>query len=408
MVDGMLSHARPTFFEFFAGGGMARLGLGNRWQCLFANDICKEKAASYRAVFGDRELHVGDVAALDAAALPGAPSLAWASFPCQDLSLAGAGAGLAGSRSGTFKPFWKLICSLAAEDRAPKLVVLENVAGTLASHGGADFAFLLESFSAAGYCAGAFILDAVHFLPQSRPRLFIVGVHSSLRVPGKCVRSGPEDPWHPAQLRSAHAALPTRLRASWLWWNMPGPSAAPAVLENLLEPDGAVDWHSAAETAHIVSLMAPRHLQKLESARRTGRRMVGTIYRRTRQGAQRAEVRFDQVAGCLRTPGGGSSRQTVIIAERDRVRSRLLSPREAARLMGVPDSYPLPERRNSAYHLFGDGVAVPVAAWLSEWLLLPMLQAPASRPASTPAVETRYLAAMQDRSHKGSERGSRT
>src|SRR5215472_7961306 len=115
----MPSHARPTFFEFFAGGGMVRIGLGNRWQCLFANDICPEKAASYRAVFGGRELRVGDVAALDSAALPSSPSLAWASFPCQDLSLAGAGAGLAGARSGTFKSFWKLICSLAAEDRAP-------------------------------------------------------------------------------------------------------------------------------------------------------------------------------------------------------------------------------------------------------------------------------------------------
>jgi DNA (cytosine-5)-methyltransferase 1 len=333
--------------------------------------------------------------------LPGLPSLAWASFPCQDLSLAGAGAGLAGARSGTFKPFWKLICSLATEDRAPKLIVLENVAGTLTSHGGADFAFLLDSFSAAGYRAGALILDAVHFLPQSRPRLFVIGVCSSLHIPGECVRSGPEEPWHPAALRSAHAALPPDLRARWLWWNLPVPSNAPPQLEGLLEPDAAVEWHSAAQTAHIVSLMASRHLQKLESARHARRRMVGTVYRRTRQGVQRAEVRFDQVAGCLRTPGGGSSRQTVMVVEGDRVRSRLLSPREAARLMGVPDSYPLPQRRNSAYHLFGDGVAVPVAAWLSEQLLLPLLQASAARPASTPAVETRYLAAMQDRSHKG-------
>jgi DNA (cytosine-5)-methyltransferase 1 len=63
----------------------------------------------------------------------------------------------------------------------------------------------------------------------------------------------------------------------------------------------------------------------------------GRIVRKT----QRAEVRFDDISGCLRTPAGGSSRQTVLIVEGKQVRSRLLSPREAARLMGVPDDYPL-------------------------------------------------------------------
>jgi DNA (cytosine-5)-methyltransferase 1 len=70
--------------------------------------------------------------------------------------------------------------------------------------------------------------------------------------------------------------------------------------------------------------------------------MVGGVYKRTRQDeegnrAQRAEIRFDDMAGCLRTPVGGSSRQSIMIVEGDSVRSRLLAPREAARLMGLPD-----------------------------------------------------------------------
>ncbi|MFZ0787422.1 MAG: DNA cytosine methyltransferase, partial [Candidatus Acidiferrales bacterium] len=67
------------------------------------------------------------------------------------------------------------------------------------------------------------------------------------------------------------------------------------------------------------------------------------------------------------------SRQTVILVEKGRVRTRLLSPREAARLMGVPDSYPLPSAYNDAYHLFGDGVAVPVVSWLENHLLWPLV-----------------------------------
>lgn len=64
--------------------------------------------------------------------------------------------------------------------------------------------------------------------------------------------------------------------------------------------------------------------------------------------AQRAEVWFDDMVGCLRTPPGGSSRQTILIAEGDKTRSRLISARETARLMGLPDSYFLPERYNDA------------------------------------------------------------
>ena len=87
------------FFEFFAGGGMARMGLGPRWECAFANEWCPRKAAAYRACFGDSALRVCDVADLTPQDLPGTPALVWASFPCQDLSLAGNGAGLRGDRS---------------------------------------------------------------------------------------------------------------------------------------------------------------------------------------------------------------------------------------------------------------------------------------------------------------------
>jgi DNA (cytosine-5)-methyltransferase 1 len=91
---------------------------------------------------------------------------------------------------------------------------------------------------------------------------------------------------------------------------------------------------------------------------------------------QRAEVRFDGLAGCLRTPRGGSSRQLIVVVDGERVRTRLLSAREAARLMGLPDSYALPRAATSALHVAGDGVAVPVVRWLSAELLQPLLSRP--------------------------------
>jgi DNA (cytosine-5)-methyltransferase 1 len=367
-----------TFYEFFAGGGMARIGLGSGWRCIFANEWCDKKAASYQAHFGGDELRVDDVANLSVQDLPGVPTLVWGSFPCQDLSLAGSGAGLKGERSGTFKPFWNLISEMVSLKRAPKIVALENVVGALTSHGGRDFTIIVDSLAQAGYRVGALVVDAVRFLPQSRPRLFIIGVHATATVPMALTTPVPDEVWRTRSLLEAHSRLPERLRDAWLWWTLPLPNVHVTPLNEMIEdePTG-VEWHTPEQTARLISLMSPLHLEKLDKARRLGKRIVGTVYKRTRPDedgvrVQRAEVRFDQVSGCLRTPVGGSSRQVIVLVEGKRIRSRLLSPREAARLMGVPEEYPLPLNYNEAYHLFGDGLAVPVVSWLEKHLLRPI------------------------------------
>lgn len=361
---------------------MARAGLGPHWQCLFANDFDPKKAASYAANWGTDHLHVGDVATLTTADLPGMADLAWASFPCQDLSLAGAGAGLKGERSGTFWPFWKLIKALDDEGRAPRLVVLENVCGALSSHGGKDFAAIGSALSGSSYRFGAVVINAVHFLPQSRPRLFIIGVRKSSPIPRHLVAEGPQPQWHPSALVEAYGKLSKRAQSAWEWWHLPAPPPRTSILADLVEDEShGVTWHTASETQKLLGMMNPLNLAKVEAAKKAGGRKVGTIYKRTRadgpngEKVQRAEIRFDDVAGCLRTPVGGSSRQTIMVIEGRRVRSRLLSPREAARLMGLPDTYVLPKNYNDAYHLAGDGVAVPVVRFLAEHVLEPLLTA---------------------------------
>ncbi|MFM7460079.1 MAG: DNA cytosine methyltransferase, partial [Burkholderiales bacterium] len=103
-----MTNTPHTFYEFFAGGGMARAGLGARWECLFANDFSAKKAESYVANWGAKDLLVEDVNRLTTKHLPEHADLIWGSFPCQDLSLAGAGAGLDGERSGSFQNPQKL------------------------------------------------------------------------------------------------------------------------------------------------------------------------------------------------------------------------------------------------------------------------------------------------------------
>src|SRR5580692_3949033 len=158
--------AKRTYLEFFCGGGMARAGLGDAWRCLFANDFDPRKARAYAENWGAAELRCADVARLASADLPGGADLAWASFPCQDLSLAGAGAGLAGARSGAFWGFHALMKSLGEEGRAPRMIALENVVGALTSNGGADFVEICRALRRLGYVFGALTIDAAHFLPQ--------------------------------------------------------------------------------------------------------------------------------------------------------------------------------------------------------------------------------------------------
>ncbi len=385
LVTGMTQF---TFVEFFAGGGMARAGLGEKWRCLFANDFDQKKVSTYEANWGAGDIKNGDVASLTLADLPSTlVDLAWASFPCQDLSLAGGYRGLGGerdnarTRSGTFWPFWKLMRGLVQADRAPRTIVLENVYGCLTSHGGKDFAAIASALVDSDYNFGAAVIDAAHFVPQSRPRVFFIAVRRGDAIPSSLVAPGPQAGWHPAALNNAHAGMTTEAKRNWVWWDIGLPAPRTSTFSDLLEdiPTG-VKWHASAHTQYLIELMTPLNRRKVARAMTLGRRTVGAIYRRTRPDEngtkrQRAEVRFDDIAGCLRTPAGGSSRQTILVVEGETLRSRLLSPREAARLMGLSDDFRLPARYNDAYHVCGDGVCAPVVGHIAAALLEPLLRA---------------------------------
>jgi DNA (cytosine-5)-methyltransferase 1 len=378
-----MSRAPFRFYEFFAGGGMARAGLGADWHCLFANDHDPAKTGAYRANWGAGDLIEADVWNINLDSLPGQADLVWASSPCQDLSLAGHRAGLSGQRSSAFWGFWRLIEGLDDQGRAPSLMVIENVVGLLTSRGGEDFATICQALAERGYLFGALEINAGHFVPQSRPRLFLVAT----RADGNALSNREPGPWHGASTRLAADRLPPALKSHWRWWHLPQPQARNENLAALLEPDHHVPWHTDAQTQTLLSLMAPLHRRRLDQAmaqaRTEGQRKVGTLYRRTRQeqgrSQQRAEVRFDGLAGCLRTARGGSSRQTVVVLDpaldEKAIRTRLVSPREGARLMGLIDDYVLPKSAAAALTLVGDGVAVPVVAFLERHLLRQMAKA---------------------------------
>jgi len=393
-----LAQADFNFYEFFAGGGMARAGLGLRWQCIFANDFDIKKSVTYNDNWGAGIMLTKDVGKVEPKEVPGKADLIWASFPCQDLSLAGMGAGLKGNRSGTFWPFWNLVRRLIELKRGPKLVVLENVYGTLTSHGGKDFTAIADALAESGFKFGAMVIDAVEFVPQSRPRLFIVAAAKGVALPPNVLSPEATLHWHPKALQAARLQLKGKAKDQWVWWKLPAPPRRNTKFADLVEENpSSVSWHTPQETAKLLSMMSGINREKVEAAKKSGQLLVGTVYKRTRlddkdEKVQRAEVRFDDVAGCLRTSSGGSSRQSILIVKGDEIRSRLLSSREAARLMGLPDEYKLPKSYNEAYHLAGDGLVVPVVRYLAEHLLEPVLEhnKPADANVSSRAVRAEH------------------
>lgn len=354
------------FAEFFAGIGLVRMGLERSgWQCEFANDIDPKKLEMYRAQFPLVQEHfvLGDIRNLDIRSLPEV-DLATASFPCTDLSLAGARAGLAGEHSSALWPFLEVLHKI--ERMRPRLVLLENVPGFLTSHKGADFKSALSALNRLGYSTDAVVIDACHFVPQSRPRLFVIGVYEPHLLQVKERSATPS--FYESQHRPAALARFILDNPDIGWKLRRLPNLPPLknnlgeVLENL--PMGAPEWWSPERADYLLSQMSPRHSVLAQQMISSDEQSFGTVFRRVRNGKSMAELRVDGVAGCLRTPKGGSGRQILFVAGQGKYRARLLTARECARLMGA-DDFNITVPLNQALFGFGDAVCVPVIDWLA-------------------------------------------
>jgi DNA (cytosine-5)-methyltransferase 1 len=374
-----------SYYEFFAGGGMVRAALGSGWTCTFANDFDSMKARVYSENWGDDELTVDDIHDIGTKDLPGRADLAWASFPCQDVSCAGNGMGLGQerappkTRSATFWPFVALMRELKQKRRAPKLVVVENVVGLLTTNGGAAFKSVAKALSKLGYRFGAIIIDARYFVPQSRPRVFIVAVAKGVVVPSAIKGSEPKEPWHPESVLKSFRSLPPKVAKNWIWFDLGKAPTLGTKLADVILKDSDSQWHTQRETKRLISLMSDINLEKLRDAKRSGRRQIASLLLRMRPSRranrQRAEISFSKISGCLRTPRGGGSRPRILVVRGPKVSSRLLSPREAANLMGLRKTFKLPPQYFHAFKVIGDGVAVPAVRFLRNRVLEPIVKA---------------------------------
>ena len=356
--DSLRHDARLTCLDFFAGSGLVSVGLSSEFRTVWANDISQKKALVFNANNKAGVLQVCPIENISGKVLP-TVDLSWGSFPCQDLSLAGDIKGLYASRSGLF---WQWLRVMDEMPVRPPVVVAENVIGFVSAAGGQYYVDAHEELIKRGYRVGAVMLDAANWLPQSRKRIFVIGVHGGVDI--SALTSANATWCHPDPIVKVAGMV-----SDWVWWKIPMPRSRKQILDELVDFDSPCD--SEAMQSHKLSLIAEEKIHQLKELSR-GCRRAFTGYRRTRNHKQVLEVRTDGMAGCLRTPCGGSSRQILIIATDGKLRTRLLTVRETARLMGVPDSYKIPGSYNDGYMAMGDAVAVPVVEYLSSQLLAPL------------------------------------
>lgn len=350
-----LSSAPWTMHEFFAGSGLVAYGLKGMFSPVWSNDNSSQKAEVYIKNFHADHFILNDIKNIKGYDLPYA-HLSWASFPCQDLSLAGSIGGIEACRSGLV---WEWFRILDEMPKKPHILVVENVPGLLSSSNGSNYRKLHMALVQRGYHCGAVLIDATFFLPQSRPRVFVIAVHQGCSIPSNLHSCGPN--W----LHNKAAIELGKVLPGWIWWYSEQPPKNHTALNDIVEQNILFDKDA------VIRLIPDRHIKILDKVDN----ITATGYRRTRHGQQQLELRFDGIAGCLRTPEGGSSKQFLVVKKNGEVHARLLSVREVARLMGAPDSFILPGSYNDGYKAMGDAVALPVARYLGENLLMKLAEA---------------------------------
>ena len=363
------ANGRFRVAEFFAGAGLVRQALEPLGgEVLFANDIEPFKHKLYAANFDAEHFVLDDVRNVSGRSVP-TVDVATSSFPCTDLSLAGNRAGLDGNQSSMFWEFARVLREMGR--RRPRVVLLENVPSFLNSRAGRDLRDAIAELNDLGYVCDLLVLDARAFVPQSRPRLFIVGTRG--RVAGW--RNPVElplvenDPLRPPRVRkfiADHPELRFQIGLS------EAPTTIPSHLADVVErlPADHTAWWPLDRVDAFVSSLAPLHSERLREL--TAGRSVAwaTAYRRTRHGRAVWEIRADGLSGCLRTARGGSSRQALVEAGRGKTRVRWMMPAEYARLQGVPHFKLDVVSNNQALFALGDAVCVPAVRWVVERYVL--------------------------------------
>jgi DNA (cytosine-5)-methyltransferase 1 len=214
---------------------------------------------------------------------------------------------------------------------------VENVPGWLYSNDGADFRVTIQALNQLGYVCDVFTLDALRFTPQSRLRVFLIGTRLQGNKNPRLIFSRPSALLSDPLRRSIFA----NLDLDWFYNELPVPPPLhTGGLSKIIEPMSDDDdrWWDEYEVKRHLQMMELSHYQRVAQLVDKEEVSYRTFFRRRRKGQQRAEVRADDLSGCLRTAVGGSGKQFLIKAGKGAIKMRVMTPREYARLQDIDDS----------------------------------------------------------------------
>lgn len=381
-ADATKGPVKKTVADFFAGIGLVSMGLDNAgWDTVYALDYDKQKAAAYTNHFGPENYVVKDITKLAGHEVPDV-TLAHASFPCTDLSVAGGRKGINHGESSMLWQFIRILSEMKQKygKKRPPLILLENVEGLLTSNDGKDLESLLHSLNTLDYFVDVTRIDASHFVPQSRVRIFIVGVHKSL------IKNLNTDATTLTNNLNGSDARPQKIidyitshpDILWYFHELPNLPTGRALFKDVV--DLKANWWPKEKAEFIYRQMHPYHRSLVDRQMADKLFHYYPAFRRTRdrEGKRQStvELRTDGIAGCLRTPKGGSARQILVRVGKNEMRVRLINEKEAACLMGASDFKLNPSLSlNDVLFGFGDAVCVPAVEWLAKNYLNNLVEA---------------------------------
>ena len=302
-----------TFADLFAGIGGFRIAFEQHGgRCVFTSEWDRWCQKTYLENFGEKP--TGDIRKINPAAVPDHDVLV-AGFPCQPFSIAGVSKKKSLGREHGFRDeaqgtlFFSILRIL--ETKRPPMFVLENVKHLKSHDKGRTWAVIHGALEELGYAVFAEIIDARHWVPQHRERIFIIGMDRKIFGDSPAF-SFPKPPTRAPRL-------------------------------------GAILDRRDLDSKYTLSDHLWKYLQDYADKHRARGNGFGFGLCDSKAVARTLSARYYK---------DGSE---ILIKGRNGRNPRRLTPRECARLMGFPDDFVIRVSDTQAYKQFGNAVVVPVA-----------------------------------------------